>query len=795
MSFIILGQIGDQITHISPQYFVPDVPRFQTNLLQLLAESSSRRFLRPDKEQTPFWLFIKRKEEDKGKTEGSEGKSAAEIYRERDEAAETETLLESDICSLPLAPKAQLGSSILERHPVLQVSLGKEHGVLLSDAGIAFTWGDNRYGQLGRAPVLKEENGRTDPRPDVSQIFAPHVQTDSSARERGRSASHRPGADEAPQRVGPRAAAGDPLPAPERLHPWRGPALPTQLWSSPLLSGSAHCELEKAGGGTGRPNFSGRKWDDAQGASPMSDRPDRPVVPPVLPRLSKDVFTTAPPWPQSARVKDSRTLPGLDNSQVPYVAFRFYHQDFPPKIHRPAAMDEQWMLREPTWGLEAEEAPLSTVLALLPIWACFAVAFSTFVTAFAIIASTQALLYWETIHWPWSRLKRNPKELPSMWDPSSLAASKLQYDSLQRREENLMKRFLSITSNKADENAPWPEHAEQLRALLRGGYLNLDSITSSDGMLDFFASHRVLAHQECLSCCLGIRMTVHYNLFCGTVLALGNDQQCRWLESSQKLGQLGCFMLTEVGAGVLSGLIVETTATWTWENGGGFYLHTPSVSAEKTWISQGLAADWGVVVANLQLTENLGPHVFLVDMTSTGLHRESMGEKTTFNALDNARVSFDQVWLPPDALLSKLCNVRPRAFPDGSLKAEYTFAGQRPPSFVQIAQRLLSGRLCISDSAIAYVEGVLRVTRKYAESRMVWVDKERKMPLAELPYMKKVLHSVEVGLNVHKAFLLILQKEFAEAIESSQDLSRALVTRIAAAKACACVRRAHVLRC
>lgn len=442
------------------------------------------------------------------------------------------------------------------------------------------------------------------------------------------------------------------------------------------------------------------------------------------------------------------------------------------------------MLREPgVWpGLEAEEAPLSTVLALLPIWACFAVAFSTFVTAFAIIASTQALLYWETIHWPWSRLKRDPKELPAIWDPSSLAASKLQYDSLQRREENLMKRFVS-TSNKADENAPWPEHAEQLRALLRGGYLNLDSITSSDAMLDFFASHRVLAHQECLSCCLGIRMTVHYNLFCGTVLALGNDQQRRWLEESQKLGQLGCFMLTEVGAGVLSGLIVETTATWSWENGGGFYLHTPSVSAEKTWISQGLAADWGVVVANLQLeTENLGPHVFLVDMTSSGLHRESMGEKTTFNALDNARVSFDQVWLPPDALLSKLCNVRPRAFPDGSWKAEYTFAGQRPPSFVQIAQRLLSGRLCISDSAIAYVEGVLRVTRKYAESRMVWVDKERKMPLAELPYMKKVLHSVEVGLNVHKAFLLILQKEFAEAIESSQDLSRALVTRIAAAK-------------
>jgi len=440
-------------------------------------------------------------------------------------------------------------------------------------------------------------------------------------------------------------------------------------------------------------------------------------------------------------------------------------------------------VREP-WPDEVEEAPLTTVLALLPIWACFAVAFSTFVTAFAIIASTQALLYWETIHWPWSRLKRSPKELPAMWDPTSLASSKLQYDSLQRREENLMKRFLAINNCKADENAPWPEHAEQLRALLRGGYLNLDSITSSHGMLDFFASHRVLAHQECLSCCLGIRMTVHYNLFCGTVLALGNDQQRRWLEESQKLGQLGCFMLTEVGAGVLSGLIVETTATWTYENQGGFDLHTPSSSAEKTWISQGLAADWGVVVANLIVEQqNFGPHVFLVEMSSVGVHRESMGEKTTFNALDNARVSFNHVFLQCDALLSKLCSVRLRpTFPDGPLRAEYAFTGNRPPSFVQIAQRLLSGRLCISDSAIAYVEGVLRVTRKYAESRMVWVDKERKMPLSELPYMKKVLHSVEVGLNVHKAFLLLLQKEFAEAIESSQDLSRALVTRIAAAK-------------
>ena len=37
------------------------------------------------------------------------------------------------------------------------------------------------------------------------------------------------------------------------------------------------------------------------------------------------------------------------------------------------------------------------------------------------------------------------------------------------------------------------------------------------------------------------------------------------------------------------------------------------------------------------------------DMTSTGVNRESMGEKTTFNALDNARVSASYLWSRPDA--------------------------------------------------------------------------------------------------------------------------------------------------
>jgi hypothetical protein len=61
-------------------------------------------------------------------------------------------------------------------------------------------------------------------------------------------------------------------------------------------------------------------------------------------------------------------------------------------------------------------------------------------------------------------------------------------------------------------------------------------------------------------------------------------------------GELGCFALTEEGAGVLSGLVVDTIARWT---PSGYELSTPNERARKTWISQGglrasplRCADW-----------------------------------------------------------------------------------------------------------------------------------------------------------------------------------------------------------
>merc|ERR1719253_1113360 len=73
----------------------------------------------------------------------------------------------------------------------------------------------------------------------------------------------------------------------------------------------------------------------------------------------------------------------------------------------------------------------------------------------------------------------------------------------------------------------------------------------------FFEAHRMLADE--FSAGFGIRFTVQYNLFCGSILGLGTDEQAKqMLRKVEEEGLLGSFALTEASAGVLSGLIVHT---------------------------------------------------------------------------------------------------------------------------------------------------------------------------------------------------------------------------------------------
>ena len=94
-------------------------------------------------------------------------------------------------------------------------------------------------------------------------------------------------------------------------------------------------------------------------------------------------------------------------------------------------------------------------------------------------------------------------------------------------------------------------------------------------MLDFrhnplriFAAHELAV----IDPAMGTKMTVQFNLFGGTVLKLGTERHHKHLlEGIDKMTQVGCFGLTELGYGN-NAVEMETTATFDKETGEELYV-------------------------------------------------------------------------------------------------------------------------------------------------------------------------------------------------------------------------------
>jgi len=318
------------------------------------------------------------------------------------------------------------------------------------------------------------------------------------------------------------------------------------------------------------------------------------------------------------------------------------------------------------------------------------------------------------------------------------------------------------------------ESAEVLRKLVRTRLLCYTDMR--DRPERFFAAHRLLAAKVLGG--FGIRFTVQFNLFAGSILGLGGSEQIAFLDDLQSSGELGCFALTEVGAGVLSGFIVNTIAKWDPEQNG-FVISTPNSSAEKNWISQGLVATWVVVFADLQIGEkSFGPHPFLLRMRDTagiltaGISVTDMGTKTVANDLDNARIHFDKVFVPRTGLLNRFADM---------VNGEYVQVGEEPMRIEVIGQRLLTGRLAIAESAITMVRQLLLKTKTYANTKLV-NSLKGPIPLAQLPYLNKFFKDADEQLTALETFTASVEARLAVHLRSGSIPDDDLVEAISVCK-------------
>ena len=285
--------------------------------------------------------------------------------------------------------------------------------------------------------------------------------------------------------------------------------------------------------------------------------------------------------------------------------------------------------------------------------------------------------------------------------------------------------------------------AAKLRQLIQTNLLTLTDIT--DNPERFFLAHKLLSnHSTRLGPGFSIRFTVHYNLFAGTVVGLGSDEQVQNLVNrNAKNPRLGCFALTEVLAGVNSGLVVETTAKFV---NGKFIINTPNDGAQKNWISQGLVADEGVVVASLEVNgKKLGPQAFLVNLRNDdgslvkGFSVKDMGIKTVGNDLDNGRLRFTNFEAPLDSLLCRYLTVDKNGnvgFPQGNTR-----------TMDMIGQRLFSGRICVGQAALEFAKSLFKSTKQFCEKKPCWSPSGPQF-LINVPQVSFVNRSMHCSLKL-----------------------------------------------
>src|SRR3954469_14133328 len=153
--------------------------------------------------------------------------------------------------------------------------------------------------------------------------------------------------------------------------------------------------------------------------------------------------------------------------------------------------------------------------------------------------------------------------------------------------------------------------------------------------------------------------SIHYGLCLGTVLKLGGDRpELRgYVDELTSMSSIGLFLGTEVGYG--SNLAALKTEARFDPESGGFVLNTPGPMAYKFMPNTGLSdiPKIAVVLARLLVRdEDCGVLPFLVRISTAegpcpGIRPVLLPDKPGL-ALDNGLTCFEDVRLPPEALLS-----------------------------------------------------------------------------------------------------------------------------------------------
>ncbi|RDD44314.1 Acyl-coenzyme A oxidase-like protein [Trichoplax sp. H2] len=258
---------------------------------------------------------------------------------------------------------------------------------------------------------------------------------------------------------------------------------------------------------------------------------------------------------------------------------------------------------------------------------------------------------------------------------------------------------------------------ERAKAILRHPKCKNQLDEQVRGSLDFMKKNLILGEVFAfVDPSTNVKLGVMVFLFGGAIINLGSAAQVqKWLGPLKDLQYTGMFAMTERGHGS-NVRCIETEATYNIENEE-FIINTPTRSAQKMFIGNGLHGEYAIVFAQLILhNKSKGPHAFIVPIRNEnglypGVTVVDLGLKEGMNGVDNCLLSFDHVRIPREHLLNKYADV----LPNGSYVTDILKDSTR---FNIMLAALIGTRLAVANHSTACMSVGLTIAIRYAHSRL-----------------------------------------------------------------------------